>query len=312
MKKKIDIVVPCFNESEVIGTTVEHLVDFADKASGYNFRFIMVDDGSKDDTRSKILEISNSDQRFVPVLLTRNFGHQIAVTAGIDASNADATVIIDADLQDPVNVIFEMIREWESGADVVYGTRLLRKGESRFKILSARAFYRILNGLSDVPIPLDTGDFRLMSRKVVFALKQLPEQQRFVRGLVAWVGGDQRSVTYERAPRFAGVTKYPLSKMIKFASDGILSFSNKPLRLAIHLGFWCATGALIFGVYYLFLALSGAKLVPGWASTIVSVFLLGGIQLFSVGLIGEYIGRIYNEVKNRPLYLVDSSPNKKN
>ena len=303
----IDVVVPCFNESEVIGTTLSALSNFAEQNSAFSFRFITVDDGSSDDTKAQLLAHAQQDSRFSPLILSRNFGHQIAVTAGIDASDADATVIIDADLQDPVEVINQMIEKWQSGYDVVYGTRSHRAGESFFKVWSAKTFYRFLNRLSDVPIPHDTGDFRLMSRRVVNALKQMPEHQRFIRGMVAWIGFNQTSVHYERAPRFAGTSKYPLRKMIKFATDGILSFSNRPLSVAIYFGFWCSAVSLGMGIYFLFATILGLQVVPGWASTIVAIFFLGGVQILGIGLIGEYVGRIYTEVKNRPIYLVDET-----
>jgi dolichol-phosphate mannosyltransferase len=234
----------------------------------------------------------------------RNFGHQIAVTAGIDAACGDAVVLIDADLQDPPEVIHEMIAKWREGYDVVYGTRTERRGESVFKRATARGFYRLLNRLSDVPIPIDTGDFRLMSRNVVDTLRAMPERDRFVRGMVSWVGFKQIALPYKRAKRFAGESKYPLRKMLRFATDGILSFSTKPLQMSVTLGMLSASLALIGIVYAFYLRLFTNTWVEGWTALMIAVLFLGGVQLICVGILGEYVGRIYNEVKSRPLYVV--------
>jgi polyisoprenyl-phosphate glycosyltransferase len=248
--------------------------------------------------------LAANDPRIKVVGLARNFGHQIAVTAGIDAASGDAVVIIDADLQDPPEVIPQMIAKWQEGYDVVYGTRTERPGESAFKLATARAFYRVLNGLSEVPIPYDTGDFRLISRNVVEALRAMPERDRFVRGMVSWVGFKQIAVPYKRAERFAGESKYPLRKMLHFAMDGILSFSTKPLQASVAMGMLCATLALLGILYALFFRLFTSAWVAGWTALFIAVLFIGGVQLICVGILGEYVGRIYHEIKNRPLYIV--------
>lgn len=304
-KKLVSIVIPCYNEQEVLPETLTRLLNFSDNAKDFDFELLFVDDGSRDQTRDILKNASKMHSVVKPLLFSRNFGHQIAVSAGIDAAKGDAVVLIDADLQDPIEVIDEMLLQWQAGYDVVYGVRASRDGESRFKIASARAFYRILNRLSDVPIPLDTGDFRLMSRRVVNIISSMPESDRFIRGMVSWVGFNQKAIYYERAQRFAGTSKYPLRKMIKFATDGILSFSNKPLKLATHFGIFCALIALLSTIFLIILKFTDDQLVPGWASTLISIFFLGGVQLICFGLLGEYIGRIYNEVKKRPLYILD-------
>lgn len=300
----VSIVVPCFNEEEVIRTTLERLAALCDGQPDCDFEIVCVDDGSRDRTLAILREAAAREPRLKVISFARNFGHQIAVTAGIDASIGDAVVLIDADLQDPPEVVPQMIAKWREGYDVVYGTRLSRPGESAFKLVTARGFYRVLNGLSEVPIPLDTGDFRLMSRPVVDALKQMPERHRFVRGMVSWVGFNQVALPYERAERFAGSSKYPLRKMLRFATDGILSFSTKPLQLAIGMGL-LAAGLAILGIFYaLALRIFTSTWVEGWTALMIAVLFLGGVQLLSLGIIGEYVGRIYDETKKRPLYLV--------
>jgi dolichol-phosphate mannosyltransferase len=245
-----------------------------------------------------------SDARIKIISFARNFGHQIAVTAGVDAAGGDAVVLIDADLQDPPEVIHEMIKKWQEGYDVVYGTRTERPGESAFKLVTARLFYRLLNKLSSLPIPLDTGDFRLMTRPVVDVLRAMPEHNRFIRGMVSWVGFRQVALPYKRAQRFAGETNYSLQKMVTFACDGILSFSKKPLELSLFLGM-AVTAIFIFG----FLGIITQRIVSGsWISieliVLAAVCLLGGLQLLCLGILGQYVGRIYSEIKNRPLYIV--------
>lgn len=304
MKKTISIVVPCYNEEEVIGETLNRLKKLCDGHPQYNFEIICVDDGSKDKTFELLCAAAKLEPRLRVVKFARNFGHQIAVTAGIDATMGDAVVLIDADLQDPPEVVIEMIAKWEEGFDVVYGVRASRAGETAFKLATARGFYRFLNHLSEVPIPLDTGDFRLMSRPVVEVLKSMPERHRFVRGMVAWIGFRQIALPYERVERFAGVSKYPLRKMLKFATDGLLSFSTKPLQLSISLGLVAATLAMLGIAYALALRIFTSTWVEGWTALMIAVLFMGGIQLFSLGIIGEYIGRIYSEVKRRPLYIV--------
>jgi dolichol-phosphate mannosyltransferase len=237
---------------------------------------------------------------------SRNFGHQIAVTAGLDHATGDAVVLIDADLQDPPAVIIEMVDRWRDGYQVVYGMRTDRPGETRFKLWTAKVFYRLLNRLSDVQIPLDVGDFRLMDRRVVDVLRAMPERDRYLRGMVSWVGFRQIAVMYRREPRFAGESKYPVFKMLKFATDGVISFSIVPLRLAVWAGVAAIFIALAGIIYALVLRLyfSESHWVRGWTSTFVAILFLGGTQLIFLGFIGEYIGRIYGEVKRRPLYIV--------
>ncbi len=303
-KKLISIIVPCFNEEEVLSETFRRLTDFAFSLNELNIEIIFIDDGSNDSTAKYIKNFVDNYKYVKAVFLARNFGHQIAVTAGIDSSEGDAVVIIDADLQDPPEVIGEMIEKWEQGYDVVYGKRILRKGESIFKKLTAKIFYRILNLLSDVNIPLDTGDFRLISRDVVNSLRKMPEKDRFLRGMISWVGFKQYALPYYREERFAGKSKYPLKKMLSFAADGILSFSTKPLQISITLGTMSAFISLLGIFYALFLRIFTKIWVEGWTGIIIAVLFVGGVQLICIGILGNYIGRIYNETKNRPLYLV--------
>jgi glycosyltransferase involved in cell wall biosynthesis len=300
----LSIVIPCFNEEEVIQETIRRLTDVCHTLDTQAVELIFVDDGSRDRTRAILRELAQKDKRVRVIGFARNFGHQIAVTAGIDAARGDAVVLIDADLQDPPEVIQQMIAKWREGYDVVYGTRSVRLGESYFKRITARGFYRFLNRLSDVPIPLDTGDFRLMGRAVTDTIRAMPERDRFVRGMVSWAGFRQTALPYERAKRFAGVSKYPLRKMLRFATDGILSFSTKPLQLSISIGMFAAVTAMFGIIYALYLRLFTKIWVEGWTALMIAVLFLGGVQLICVGILGEYVGRIYNEVKNRPLYVV--------
>ena len=304
MSPLLSVVIPCFNEEEVIGETIKRLRAFCADLVDLRVELIFIDDGSRDGTRALLREYARQDARIRIVAFARNFGHQIAVTAGIDAARGDAVVLIDADLQDPPEVVHEMIAKWREGYDVVYGTRTERPGESAFKLATARAFYRLLNRLSDVPIPLDTGDFRLMSRRVVDTLRAMPERDRFVRGMVSWVGFRQTPLPYRRAQRFAGESKYPLRKMLRFATDGILSFSIKPLQLSISLGLLAASLSMLGIGYALFLRVFTSIWVEGWTALMIAVLFIGGVQLICVGILGEYVGRIYNEVKQRPLYVV--------
>lgn len=300
----LSVVIPCFNEEEVIGETVKRLKMLCAELDQFDVELIFVDDGSKDRTRALLKEQAIHDTRIKIICFARNFGHQIAVTAGIDAARGDAVILIDADLQDPPEMVHEMVAKWREGYDVVYGTRTERPGESMFKLSTARGFYRLLNKLSDVPIPLDTGDFRLMSRPVVDSLRSMPERDRFVRGMVSWIGFKQAALPYRRAKRFAGASKYPLRKMMRFATDGILSFSTRPLQLSVGLGALCATGAMLGIFYALFMRLFTDIWVEGWTAMMIAVLFIGGVQLICVGILGEYVGRIYNEIKGRPLYIV--------
>ena len=304
----LSVIVPCFNEELVLRDTHERLTKALRELKDVQFEIIYVDDGSRDQTQ-KILTDLQANNREVRVLrLSRNFGHQIAVTAGLEQAAGNAVVIIDADLQDPPEVIPEMVQRWREGNHVAYGSRIAREGESRFKLWTAKAFYRLINRLSDTRIPVDTGDFRLMDRKVVDVLLAMPERGRFLRGMVSWIGFRQIAVPYHRASRPAGESKYPLFKMISFAMDGIISFSVLPLKLAVGTGMvaiWMAVIGIIVAVVVRLFGLYDLQLGRGWASIFVAVLFMGGIQLVSLGIIGEYLGRIYTEVKRRPLYAVE-------
>lgn len=300
----LSIVVPCFNEQDVIDETISRLITFCNRLNELDVELIFVDDGSRDSTRTILKARALLDPRIRIIGFARNFGHQIAVSAGIDAACGDAVVLIDADLQDPPEVIHEMVALWQSGYDVVYGTRTERDGESAFKKATAKVFYRLLNRLSDVVIPFDTGDFRLMSRPVVDTLRAMPERDRFIRGMVSWVGFRQVALQYRRASRFAGESKYPLRKMIQLAVDGILSFSTKPLQVSIGFGMLSALLALAGIIYALVMRIFTDSWIEGWTAIMIAVLFLGGGQLICLGILGEYVGRIYNEVKRRPMYVV--------
>lgn len=301
--KKISVVVPCFNEEEVLRETHARLLGVMTKV-GMPFELVYVDDGSHDGTWEILESFSRSDYRTKAIRLSRNFGHQLAVTAGLDRATGDAVVLIDADLQDPPELIEQMVRRWREGYEVVYGQRTDRQGESAFKLFTAKLFYRMINWLSSVEIPLDTGDFRLMDRKVVRATNSMRELDRFIRGMVSWVGFRQIALPYRRAPRQAGETKYPLFKMVRFALDAVVSFSLVPLRLATLMGFFAAGLSLAGIIYALAVRVGTGDWVTGWASLFVGVLFLGGVQLICLGIMGEYVGRIYREIKQRPLYLV--------
>ena len=307
MKQLLSIVVPCFNEAEVLWETHGRLVRTLRQLDGLDFEIIYVDDGSRDATPDMLREIQALDPRARTLRFSRNFGHQTAVTAGLEHASGDAVVLIDADLQDPPELIAEMVARWREGYHVAYGVRTDREGETRFKLATAKAFYRLLNRLSETEIPLDTGDFRLMDRTVVDALRAMPERDRFVRGMVAWAGFRQIAVPYRRAARFAGESKYPFLKMLRFALDGLTSFSRAPLRLATWMGFLVCGVALAAITYALFLRLFTNNWVTGWTALFIAVLFIGGAQLLSLGVIGEYIGRIYGETKRRPLYLVEEA-----
>ncbi len=278
--------------------------------TGETWELILVDDGSTDGSTDIIRELAGQDPRVKPVIFARNFGHQIAVTAGLDYSRGDAVVIIDADLQDPPEVILDLMAKWREGYEVVYAIRTEREGESWFKLFTASLFYRIIYRITDVNIPLDAGDFRLLDRKVVNVLNQMRERHRFLRGMSVWVGFRQIGVPYRRAARFAGETKYPLKKMLKFASDAVTSFSYFPLQLATYLGFASAGLAIIAIPVVIIARLTGLQAFSGQATTLIAVLFLGGVQLISLGILGEYIGRLYDEAKGRPLYIVREAPEK--
>ena len=301
--RSVAIVIPCFNEEGNLRETHRRVSQTISQTVA-EYEIIFVDDGSRDATPEKLRKLHADDPHVRVVFLSRNFGHQFAVTAGLAHAKGDAVVIMDADLQDPPEVVQEMITKWDEGYDVVYGVRTDREGETRFKLLTATLFYRLIRWLSDTEIPLDTGDFRLLDRKVVDAIVAMPERDRFVRGMVSWTGFRQIGVPYRRAARFAGETKYPLTKMVRFAVDGILSFSIKPLRLSTLMGFVSAGLALLVILYALTMRLFTQRWVAGWTALIIAILFLGGAQLISLGIIGEYIGRLYGEAKRRPLYLV--------
>jgi glycosyltransferase involved in cell wall biosynthesis len=299
----ISIVVPCYNEEESIRQTCTELIQVMER-QGDSFELIFVDDGSKDNTLALLYELQHLNERIRIIALSRNFGHQLAVTAGIDFAQGDAVVLIDADLQDPPELIPEMIQKWKEGYQVIYGQRIEREGESLFKKATARWFYRLLNKLSEVPIPLDTGDFRLMDRKVVEELKKMREHHRFIRGMVSWVGYKQIPMLYKRQPRYAGKSKYPLQKMLRFTMDGMISFSTAPLKMATYLGFFTALLS-IFGIFFvIYIRLATKNWVQGWTTILLAIMFFSGVQLITIGIIGEYIGRVHSQTKNRPLYVI--------
>jgi polyisoprenyl-phosphate glycosyltransferase len=304
----LSIVVPLYNEEGNVDPLLERIVAIVERLPGRpSYEIVLVNDGSTDKTLAKIREQVERRPHLVLVNLSRNFGHQLAATAGVDVAAGDAVVLMDGDLQDPPELIDLFVRKWHEGYDVVYAVRRTRKGESPFKLFTARIFYRTIRHLTKVSIPVDTGDFRLMSRRVVEALKRSPERHRFLRGLVSWVGFNQIGIDYDRDERHSGMTKYPLPKMLRFAIDGITSFSEVPLRFASYLGFFSSAIAFIYAlivVVFKLFSLSPPAYTKGWASTIVAILFLGGVQLISLGILGEYIGRIYDEVKGRPLYLI--------
>lgn len=304
--KLISVVVPCYNEQEVFAETYRRLTETLKGLDSniYDYEIIFVNDGSKDTTLQMINDVVKSDPKVKGINFARNFGHQIAITAGLDNCKGDAAVVIDADLQDPPHVILEMVKKWEDGFDVIFGKRRERAGESFFKLLTAKYFYRFINRLSDVDIPLDTGDFRLMDRKALDQFLSMRETYRFVRGMVAWIGFNQTFIEYDRESRFAGTTKYPLKKMLRLASDAILSFSNTPLKVATFVGFITSIIAFVGILYALYMRLFTKYFVEGWTLLMISVLLIGGIILLVLGIIGEYVGRIYGEIKKRPLYII--------
>jgi dolichol-phosphate mannosyltransferase len=300
----LSIVVPCFNEQECLAVLHERLTTAARAAVGDDYDIVLVNDGSRDSTWAMMRDLAARDPRLVAVNLSRNHGHQLALTAGLDLCRGDTILVIDADLQDPPELLSEMLQAMaREQADVVYGVRTHRAGETPFKRVTAHAFYRMLARATDVDIPLDAGDFRLMSRRALDALLSMPEQARFIRGMVAWIGFKQVPFAYKRVERFAGVTKYPLRKMIRFAIDALTGFSSAPLKLASHAGLWLAVGSLLVMIYILAGWLSG-RAIPGWTSLMLVVVVIGAVQMFVLGLMGEYIGRLYSQAKQRPLYIV--------
>ena len=303
MSLRYSVVIPVYNEELVIQESYRRIKAVMDKTNE-SYELIFVNDGSRDRTEQIISDLCETDTQVKLISFSRNFGHQTAITAGMDLSSGQAVVVIDADLQDPPKVILEMIEKWKEGFDVVYGRRVKRKGETFFKKLTAKFFYRILKSLTDVEIPVDTGDFRLIDRKVCDVLSSLTEKNRYVRGLVSWAGFRQTAVTFHRQERFAGETKYPFKKMVKFAIDGITTFSYKPLKIATYLGFFLSFMSFLYLLVVIWLKLFTDWTVSGWASILSVSLFFNGIVLIMLGIIGEYIGRIYDETKNRPLYII--------
>jgi dolichol-phosphate mannosyltransferase len=303
------VIAPVYNET---GSIEEFCSVLSNVMSGLQepWELILVDDGSIDGSTEKIRELAINDIHIRPVIFARNFGHQIAVTAGLDFSRGDAVIIIDADLQDPPEVILDLIAKWKEGNEVVYAVRRTREGESWFKLFTASLFYRAIYRITDVKIPLDTGDFRLLDRKVVDIMGQMRERHRFLRGMAAWVGFKQVGVEYDRKQRFAGKTKYPFSKMLKLALNAVTSFSYFPLQVATYLGFVSAGISILAIPVVAYLRLTRLGALLGQATTLIAVLFLGGVQLITLGILGEYVGRIYDEAKGRPLYIVSEAPEK--
>ena len=302
------IIAPIFNESGNIPDLYIRLRDVLD-STGESWELILIDDGSTDDSADLIRDYANKDARVKPVLFARNFGHQIAVTAGLDYSRGGAVVIIDSDLQDPPEVILDLITKWKEGYEVVYAVREEREGESWFKLFTAALFYRVISSITDVNIPMDAGDFRLLDRKVVDVLNQMREKHRFLRGMSSWVGFRQTGVPYRRVARQVGETKYPFRKMFRLAINAITSFSYFPLQLATYIGFVAAGISILSIPIVIAIRLWGSETpLLGQATTLIAVLFLGGVQLISLGILGEYIGRLYDEAKGRPLYIVREAP----
>jgi len=306
----ISLIIPCYNEEEVIETAYGRISKVMESLDS-PYEIIFINDGSKDRTLSLLEKISGSDQNVKVLGFSRNFGHQPAVTAGIQCCSGDAAIIMDADMQDPPELIPDMIRQWqEESANVVYAVRKNRKGESIFKKITAKLFYRFLNSVSEIKLPLDTGDFRLIDRKVINQFNDMKEKKTYIRGLITWVGFKQVPFYYERDARLAGETKYPLSKMLKFASNGIMSFTKKPLEISITLGSINIFVGLALTIYVFISHFSNAiSTVPGWASLMIVIIFFSGIQLLSLRLIGVYLGRVFDEVKSRPDFIIDKKIN---
>ncbi|MED3540738.1 glycosyltransferase family 2 protein [Bacillus toyonensis] len=297
------IIIPMYNEEAVIEETYRRLKRVMKDANG-TYELLFINDGSQDKCADIIKQFMIGDKTVKLIDFSRNFGHQIAITAGMDYANGDAVIIIDADLQDPPELILQMIEKWKEGYEVVYAKRMKRKGETWFKKWSASTFYRVLRASTDIDIPVDTGDFRLMDQKVCIEMRKINENNRFVRGLVSWIGFRQTAIEYVRDERVAGETKYPLKRMVKLCLDGILSFSYKPLKLATYSGLLLSSSGFLYFIYVLYLTLFTEATMKGWPSIISIMLIFNGFMLFMLGVIGEYIGRIYDETKGRPLYIV--------
>jgi polyisoprenyl-phosphate glycosyltransferase len=300
------LVVPIYNEAETIPELIRRLSELMGKLDG-DAEVVLVDDGSSDGSYELMRAAREADSRFKLIRLSRNFGHQIAVTAGLDVAAGNAVIVMDADLQDPPEVALDLASRWREGYEVVYAVREGREGETPFKRATASLFYRLFRRMSDVDVPLDVGDFRLVDRRALDAFRSMRESNRYVRGMFSWIGYRQVGVPYRREERYAGETKYPLRKMLRFATDGIVSFSAYPLRLALNVGFIVSALSFLLGVVFLVSKFAGFYSVPGLASIAVFVAFLGGIQLLLIGIMGEYVARIHDEVKGRPLYLVSDT-----
>lgn len=308
--KKISVVIPMYYEEEVAYECYNRMKKNLNELSQYDYEIIFVNDGSKDKTLEILQDIAKQDKKVKIVSFSRNFGHQAAVTAGLKYITGDCGIIIDADMQDPPEVIKDMIKLWEEGNEVIYAKRKKREGETAFKLFTATMFYKVLNGLSEVEIPKDTGDFRLADRKVIDVINSLPEHNKFLRGLFSWVGFKQVPFEYERKERFAGETKYPLKKMLKLATDGIIGFSTKPLKIIGGIGFISVVISVLILIYALLNCIFSWDLIAkGWTSIMFSMTFLIGIQLISIWLVAEYISRIYDEAKGRPQYIIDKTIN---
>ncbi len=300
----LSIVVPCFNEEACLELLHRRLSDAARTSMGEDYEIVLINDGSRDASWSIMQRLSEADPHLVAINLSRNHGHQLALTAGLDLCRGENILIVDADLQDPPELLAPMLETMErEGADVVYGVRRSRAGETRFKKATAAAFYRLLSRATEIDIPLDAGDFRLMSRRALNVLLSMPEQARFIRGMVAWIGFRQVPFPYDRDQRVAGETKYPLSKMLRFAFDALTGFSSAPLKLASHAGLWLSFGSLLLVLYIAYAFISGRS-IQGWTSLMLVVVVLGAVQMFVLAMLGEYLGRLYSQAKQRPLYIV--------
>jgi len=307
-KQKISVIIPVFNEEGSISELLNRLQTVL-KQQQISSEIILIDDGSTDGTLPILQEFANKNNEVKLIVFSRNFGNQAAVSAGLNYCIGDCAIIIDADLQDPPELLPELIAKWQEGYEVVFAQRVARKGESQFKKMTASIFYRLLQKLTQVDIPPDTGDFRLIDRKVITTLNEMPEKNRFLRGMVSWAGFRQTGITYVRQERFAGETKFPFFKMLKFALTGITSFSFIPLQLASYFGFLVSAGAFISGFYVIYLKFFTDKTIQGWTSLMIALLFLGGIQLITLGIVGEYIGRMSDEVKQRPAYVIRETVN---
>ena len=308
-KQLLSIIIPFYNEQEVIEECQSRLSN-AVKGIDMNVEMIYINDGSKDNTLPILAELMETDARIKIIDLSRNFGKEIAMTAGIDAAQGDAVIVIDADLQDPPELMVDMVTAWREGYDVVYAKRVERKGESFMKKLTARLFYKLINKISDTEIPENVGDFRLMSRQAVDALNQVRERKRFMKGLFAWIGFPQTAIEYSRDPRFAGETNWNYKKLFKFAIEGISSFTQEPLRLATYAGFMTAFGAFVLGLYFIIKTLLFGEAIQGFPTLITVILFFSGVQLLSIGILGEYIGHMFIESKQRPLYFIKKTYSK--